>query len=497
MRRITVLALLAAFIAATASAALATTEVKMTGDSRVYGVYWSGHNFTGWNDANWTSNTPTWTKAGAKTEDSFEVWQRLRVRTDFVANEAVRFRLAIKVDNTWGNGTYTAANPDTTTSLSVYQAFLQFKMPNCDVEVTAGLQPFALPQSAIFTGNLIFDDFAAAFNVSAPLIPDTLNLTAGFARMIDANRTYDTTTTQVADELDLYYLTLPVTLTGFKATPWALVGVIGKDANLYTTYASTISRAAFASDLLSAGTQIAPTGTRNSQTPYFWAGSTFEVTTLDPVKFYADVTYGSGAANDRKKSKRSGWFIDFGSEYTGWDALTPQVFAWWATGEDKSTGNGSERMPHMKPNWGPGKQGSFLFDGGQIFARNSNMGIDPTGTYGVAAALSNISFVEKLSQTVMFAYVQGNNSPAAIRYLNTALGSNPYFVMGRDLTTNEHAMAIDFDTNYQINENLIARIESGWATGQFQKSVWGRRLVNKANDMGGAWKIAAGFTYTF
>ncbi len=493
---------LAAFLLSVTSA-LAATEVKFVGDARVYGVYFSGHNFTGWNNAAWTSNAPAWTKAGTKTEDTFEVWQRLRVRTDFVANEAVKFRLGIKIDNTWGTGTYTAANPDAT-GIVVYQAFLQFKWPGCsDIEVTAGLQDLSFPQSAIFSGSLIFDDTAAALTVRAPLIPDLLSLNAGFARMIDTNRTYDDTTTQVADELDFYFLTLPITTSGFKATPWGLVGVAGRDARYFTTYASSFAQASFAEDLLSAGTLISPTKWKNSQNAYFWGGGAFEVDALDPVKFYADVIYGGGAFNDRSKSKRGGWFTDFGAEFTGWDLLTPQVFAWWATGEDGSTRNGSERMPHTRPTWGPGG-GSFLFDGGQVLARNSNMGVDPTGTYGLAASLKNISFVEKLSHTLTFAYIHGNNSPKAIRYLNYYLGSgnlyagsNPYFCMGRDLTSNEHEFALNLDSEYALYENLKIRMETGWAKGQFQKSVWGQRLVNKADDMGGAWKIALGFTYKY
>jgi hypothetical protein len=502
MRRFTFIAFLVTLVTAMASAALAATEVKMVGDARVYGVYFSGHNFTGWNNAAWTSNTPTWSKAGTKTEDTFEVWQRLRVRTDFVANEAVKFRLGIKIDNTWGTGTYTAANPDYT-GIVVYQAFLQFKWPGCDVEVTAGLQDLSFPQSSIFSGSLIFDDTAAALTVKTNLIPGSLDMLAGFARMIDTNRTYDTSTTQVGDELDFYFLTLPVTAPGFKVTPWGIFAMAGKNAGYYTNYASSFAQASFAEDLLAAGTLVSPTQWKNNQNAYFWGGSAFEVTALDPVKFYADVMYGGGAFNDRSKSKRSGWFVDFGAEYTGWDVLTPQVFAWWSTGEDSSTNNGSERMPHTRPAWGPGG-GSFLFDGGQVLARNSNMGVDPTGTMGVAASLKNISLVEKLSHTLTFAYIQGNNSPKAIRYLNYYLGagnlysgSNPYFCMGRDLTTNEHEYALNLDSEYMLYENLKIRMETGWAHGDFQKSVWGSRLVNKANDMGGTWKVALGFTYKF
>ncbi len=492
MKRFAVPVLLAVFLAAATGLARAATEVKITGDSRVYGVYFSGHNFTGWNDPSWTSNGPTWKSAGTKTEDTFEIWQRIRVRTDFVANENLKFRLATKVDNTWGNGTYTAANPEV--AIQVYQAYLQFKYPGTDVEINAGLQPMALPQSALFNDSIVFTDWAAALIVKAPLIEGHLDMVAGFSRLIDTNRTFDPTTTQVADELDLYFLTLPVTVQGLKATPWAAVAVAGDKAGYYTAYASSFAEASYAEDLLSAGTLVGTTGWKNNQNPYYWVGGAFEVSALDPVKFYADVINGGGALSDREKSRRQGWFVDLGAEYTGWDVLTPQVFGWWSTGEDGSTANGSERMPHTRPNWGPG--GSFLFDDSQVFARNSNMGMDPVGAMGLGASLNNITLVEKLSQRLTFTYLKGNNSPRAIRSLNYALGSNPYFTMGRDLTWNEHALGVNFDSQYMLYENLAARLETGWAHGEFQKSVWGSRLVNKSRD-GDTWKVALGLTYKF
>ena len=43
---------------------------------------------------------------------------------------------------------------------------------------------------------------------------------------------------------------------------------------------------------------------------------------------------------------------------------------------------------------------------------------------------------------------------------------------------------------------LDARIETGWAHGDFQKSVWGSRLVNKSQS-GDTWKVAFGLTYRF
>jgi len=71
-----------------------------------------------------------------------------------------------------------------------------------------------------------------------------------------------------------------------------------------------------------------------------------------------------------------------------------------------------------------------------------------------------------------------------------------YVSMGRDLTVNEYVMSINFDHQYNIYENLAAIVEAGWAHGSFQKSVWGRRMVNQAQD-GDAFKVAFGLQYKF
>jgi hypothetical protein len=492
MKRLGMLAIAAALLLGSVAAASAATEVKMTGDAYVYGNYFQNHNFTGWNTGTWDNNSGAYTGAGTQTEDRFQIWERFRLRTDFVANEAVKFRLGIKVEDVWGHGTFTAANP--TTSVYVYQAFLQFKLPGCAAEVTAGLQDFSLPANSFFSDSVIFGgDRAAALVLNVPVVPDTFSIVAAYARLLDKNRTYDTTTTQVADELDAYVLALPITVQGFKATPYAAIAVAGRDAN-YFTAGSYGPNSTDADSLLSAGTFLTPAGMRNAQNAYWWAGGSFEVTALDPVKFYADVIYGAGNENDRKKDRRQGWFIDLGAEYTGFDVVTPQVFGWWSTGEDSSTRNGSERMPSILSNWGPGN--NFLFDSSQELSKDSNLGVNPIGSMGLGAALDNITFMEKLTHRLSFIYLRGNNSAKAIRFLNTYMGSNPYFTMGRDLTYDENIISVGFDTKYQIYENLAAVLETGWAHGQFQTSVWGHRLASQSRS-GDPLKIAFGLTYKF
>jgi hypothetical protein len=491
MKRIGCFALAATMVLGAIGAAEAATEVKMTGDARIYGNEFENRNFTGWN------------KAGTKTSDSFEVWERFRLRADFIANEAVKFRLGIKVEDVWGHGTLTAANPDASSSLAVDLAYMQFKWPGTDIEVTAGLQDVNLPQSGMFYNSPVWSDKMAALTINAPLIENTLSLQTGFGRLIDTNRTYDTTTTQKSDELDAYFLALPVTLEGFKATPWGMVAIAGKNANYsYSdTTDTTDSGNSFANTLFSAASAANMTATsgtgrwKNSQNPYFWVGGAFEVTALDPIRFYADVIYGAGAMSDHKAASRGGWMVDAGAEYTGLDVVTPQVFAFWSTGEDKSTNNGSERMPYMRSQWGPGN--SFLFDNSQDLARGSNMYASPVGNYGVGASLNNISFVDKLTNRLTFVYMRGNNSANALR-TSRASYSSTYFTMGQDLTTNEYLMGLNLDGKYMIYENLAAVMETGWAHGEFQSSVWGHRLVHQAEENGNnAWKVAFGLTYKF
>ncbi|QLA15348.1 outer membrane homotrimeric porin [Desulfolutivibrio sulfoxidireducens] len=552
MKRLT-LALAAILVLGCFASAQAATEVKMTGDFRVYGNWWSGRNFTGWsNEFNGGSS------AGSQTEDSFGVNQRFRLRTDFVANEALKFRLGIRVNNQWwGRGTLTADAP--AVSIDVYQAFLQFKWPDTDIEFTVGRQPLALPQSGYFDGGLVFDSEAAAIVITAPLIPDTLSLLVGYSRFYDDGQ-WDGSTTQVADELDLFFMALPITLDGFSVTPWTAIGIGGRDAgydslvaaNLTsagsnglwgawanTQYAENLQtyNAAVAAGLIPASQQAAYTQAfaqaaqainkksmwENNQNTYWWLGGAIEVDALDPIKFYADVIYGQGAMSDRKSSQRHGWFIDAAIEYTGWDVLTPSVFGWWSTGEDGSWTNGSERMPYTVPGWNAGT--SFLFDGGQELGADSNMYMNPVGTWGIGASLKDISFIEKLTHRITVAYVQGTNSSKAIRatnlsyvqilnnatavamtgasvtpayygvdYTYPSYSSNGLFAMGRDLTVEEYVIGVNFDHKYMIYENLAAILETGYAHGSFQKSVWGSRLVNKASD---AWRVALGLQYKF
>ncbi|OLN30264.1 hypothetical protein DVDV_0674 [Desulfovibrio sp. DV] len=475
--RKTVLLLLALVVLATAAVPThAATEVKMAGDARVYGVFFANRNFTGWNET------------GTQTEDRTTIWQRLRLRTDFVANENLKFRFGMRVDDeTWGSGYLTAANPQV--AIEPYLAYLQFKWPGTDIEVTAGYQPFSVPHASVFYDSIVLaaddgDQSSAALFVKLPIIEDTLAIEAAYGRLLDAYRTYQPTTTQVGDTFDVYRLALPITVEGFDVAPWALVGVYGKDSD---------PEGYFATGLRSAGSYLDPTGYKDNQNPMWWTGLALSVTALDPVNLYFDGIYGNAAGSDRSRNRREGYFFDAGLTYTGLDWATPGLFGWFASGEDSSLSNGSERLPVITPKWGPGT--SFLFDCDQEFANNS-MAIDPTGTWGATIAIRDISFIEALKSRLTLAAIAGRNSPAGLRKAVAATGGpGEYVTMGRNLAEGEWVLGVNFDHSYAITEALSLTLQTGFASPQGLKtSIWGHRMTNQAND---AWMTSLGFLYTF
>ena len=474
---------IALFFGAFGSAS-ADTDVKMTGDVHIYENFWSKFQYTGWD------------YTGTKALDPMTIYERVRVRFDFSANENLNFRLATKTSEIpWGHGTYTVDNPSVSFS-KIYQAYSQFKWPGTQIEFTIGLQDMDLPFSVDWLdGNPVFGSTrTAAAMVSVPIV-DGFKAVGGFTRLFDTNGGFDPTTRQQAGDLDAYILTLPIELSGFQATPWSMVAVAGRDAGYGGVQVGNggYSNETLATNLLSAASLGSGSSWKNSRNAYWWAGATLALTALDPFKFYADLMYGSGNDADSGRFRRHGSFFDLAAEYTGFNLLTPQVTFWYSSGEDGSTTNGSERMPSVVDYWSPSN--SFLFDGDQAFD-NGFMNINPVGAYGVVAALNKISFFPDLTHRITVSYAHGDNSPAAFRTANALQGLGSYVQIGRDLTDKESVVGIGFDNTYDIFTNLSAIVETGWSHGDFQTSVWGHRLT-EATRGGDAYKLTVGLKYKF
>lgn len=469
---------LLAFLAFTVRPVLAATEVQMAGDARVFGLFFANRNFTGWDPS------------GTQTEERFEIMQRLRLRTDFTASENVKFRLGLRIDDeNWGHGYLTAANPQS--AVQVYLAYLQFKWPDTNIEITAGYQPLSAPSSEAFCDSIVLaaddgDQASAALFVKIPVIEDKVTLEAAFARLLAAYQTYENTTTDIDGNFDIYRVAVPISVDGFDITPWGLFGVYGKASD---------PDALFDTGLRSGGSYLGATAYRYNQNAMWWTGLAANISAVDPVKIYFDAVYGDAGSGDSARNRRRGYFFDAAVTYTGLDWMVPGIYGWLGSGEDSSLSNGSERLPVIMPKWGAAT--SFLFDCDQDFANNS-MGIDPTGTIGAALAFKDISFIEKLSSRVSVAVIAGRNSVSGLRKARlsaASAGVDDYVQMGRNLADDEWVLGVSFDNSYALYENLTLAMQTGFASPQgLKSSIWGHRNAHRATD---AWMASFGLLYTF
>ncbi|WP_243439199.1 outer membrane homotrimeric porin [Fundidesulfovibrio soli] len=472
-------ALLACLGAAAPALALAV-EARMAGEHYVYAASFVNRNFTGWS------------ADGSQTEDGFTLWQRTRLRLDLTSGDNLGFCLWTQVQNTpWGNATLTVDNP--AVALQVFKAYLLFKVPGTGVEAAAGKQTVTLPQSEAFSGHVVLDSELGALTAKVPL-GGSVALAAGYGRPLGYVNALENMAANPRDSLDLFFATLPVTRESFSATPWLMAGLFSNNgANTpYQGAGGPPDLGYIRQDMLSIGYFERTPGFRQSCAPYFWAGSSFKLA-LDTVSLYADMAAGLGGAWDAPKNRRRGLFFDAAASYDALGFLSPRLFGWWSSGEDADVRDGSERMPALVRTWNAGA--SYLFSTGQVFDNTTSVNACPIGAWGLGASLDAVSLIPELSSRLTAAYARGTNAPKALRRAVELTGENGMAQMGRHLSVNEYLLGVNFDHAWKVCDGLRIVVETGWAhAGGLQRSIWGRRFVDAAQD---SWKLAGGLLFTF
>jgi len=461
-------------------ALLAQTRVHMSGEHYVYATGFVNRNFTGWSEN------------GSQTEDAFSIWQRLRLRSDFESGEHMAMSLWLQVDNTpWGNGCLTVDNP--AVSVQVYQAFLKFTVPDTAVDVFVGKFTTTLPQSGGFSGSMVLDSEYPSLTLRAPL-SESVELVASYGRPLGYGNALENVSADPRGNFDLAYMSLAVNTPEFSFTPWAGLGLFMSDG------ASTPSLGAGGApdldyirrQMFSLGYFTGVPGYRGATVPYFWAGASLKAL-LGQFNLYADAVGGAAGTGEAAKNRRAGFQADAALEYSGLSWATPQVFGWWASGEDADIKNGSERLPTVVRTWNPCV--SYLFSTGQIYDNTTSIDADPTGSWGAGFALDKISLVDDLSSRITAVYMRGLSDPAPLRRSVAVSGPGAMVAMGKNLTVNESLLGFTFDHTYTLFPGFDLVVETGWAHPMgLEKSVWGSRFVDAASD---SWKVAAGFHYQF
>ena len=433
-------------------------------------------------------------------ETTFDALQRFRTQVDFIASESLKGVAAFEVGNTywgqgggasWGNGpsagrgTGGAMGADGV-SVEVKHMYIDWLVPQTDLQVRMGIQPFALPQAVRRAdgedGNYILDDDLAGILLSYNF-NENFGANLGWFRPWDGNlrnnQYYDGSVIfKQADKVDAFALTLPIEFKDqFSLTPYAMYSMIGQNAEITPDgYNGSISPSLTANGALG--------GSGNA----WWAGFAFDLSYLDPFVAAVDFTYGSYSADDS-----SNWGID-SPDRAGWvaiakfgyklDYFTPILFGWYGSGTDDLTEDGMDGiMPYLSPDWG---LTSFGWSNAHFGGREHLIGATPAGTWAIGLGLEDIKFIDRLTSQLRVMYFEGTNDLDGLGDVS-ALGYYVFDVLGKE----DNGIEVNLDNVINVYENLDMFVELAYIHLNLDNTN------NFDDTTKNAWKSYVGFTYSF
>lgn len=467
----------------------------------------------------------------ANLQSQFVADQRVRLYLDAVASENLSGTVGFEIGTqTWGEAKDGAALGADGTVVKVKHAYIDWAVPDAPLKVRMGIQPVALPNAA--GGSQIIDADVAGITANYK-VNDNVAVTALWMRPLNDNFGGVTTAQgqknfqqNYLDNMDLFSLMVPLTFDGLEVTPWAMIGMIGKNSlkNYYTEDADGIA-------------DLGVTGTKDGNLPLtlypysygydqgtlgdfrdrmyntskaygtlFFAGLPIKLSMFDPLNIEFDFNYGYSEAmgrywaygyegiQKRSSTLRQGWLMKGLIEYK-MDWGVPGILAWYASGDDSNPRNGSERIPSISP---CGNFTSFLGDGGGWPYWDYAMSY--AGTWGIGGQLRDVSFLEDLSHTLRLVYWGGTNSPSMAKYMANSYawsdgwgsGASPY------LTTNDGLLELNFINTYNIYENLAMNLQFDYVANYMDNSTWkkaGQRDTSFQKQ--DAWNVELSFKYSF
>ena len=458
-------------------------------------------------------------KTKADNSDTFAAQQRVRLQLDAVASEALSGTVYFEMGTQkWGQATNNGTAQGGALGadgqiVKVKNAYLDWAIPQTDAKVRMGIQAMLLPNVA--GGSAIMDTDVAAV-VTSYKFNDNVSLSAFWARPFNDNFNgtdvrYNRTTTDqnYLDNMDLFGVMLPLTFDGVNLTPWVMYGAAGKNTftsggNAYNLGSADGNPAQTLLPYPAAMNTAALGGTSKAYGNMFWAGLPLAVTMFDPFNIELDINYGyaegMGRYNVQKgqngptmrgSTERQGWLAKALVEYK-MDWATPGLFGWYASGDDSSVKNGSERMPSVVPN---GTMTSYMGDGNMGWMRQ-DYGTDYAGTWGIGAQLKDMSFLQDLKHTFRLAYWGGTNSTSMVKYMPNAYSWNnqayvPY------MTTKDGLVEFNLVNSYKIYENLEMNLELDYLVNCMDNSTWKKAQNPSSFQKQDMYSAKVVFAYTF
>ncbi len=421
--------------------------------------------------------------------DSFEATQRIRLGVEAIASESLSGTVFFEMGNTtWGKSSEGGALGTDGKIVEVKHAYIDWIVPNTELKVRMGLQALGLPSYTTGTSQVFVHDVAAV--VLNNKFNDNVSVTAFWARPFNDN--YETTDTITSDRnnyldnVDAFGLVVPMTFENVKVAPWVMYTMVGQN---YTRAQDASKLGQFGTagyGLLPAGT-VAGAMVGNNPGDLFaygnvWhAGVTGEVSFGGPFSLAWDFNYGNAEFGEEYLS-REGFLVSLLAEYK-MDWGTPGLYAWYTSGDDDNTRNGSERMPIISTTGGTNEFSSFAFSGAKYIERECVVAESIVGTWGIGARVADMSFMEDLKHTFRVNYFAGTNhkdmAPVA------ASGFNHMY-----LTTEDWALELGLTNTYKIYDNLTLSVEAAYI--YFDMNVDGRGQGDYDT-----WNLNTSFVYSF
>lgn len=476
MKKLITLAVLAAFVIGFATTASAIVDVKASGQWRVAAVWGT--------DFDMMDNH----KSG-NTQEAFDVHMRARTAFQFIANENLRGVWQIEIGTaTWGQDSVFDVGSKNAGLVETRQLYVDFTVPNTEVQVTAGFMPLALPSGAL--GSPILDDQVAAVAVSAPLM-DGVGLLAGWGRAFDLASGNDALDDS-DDSLDMFFAAVPMSFDWLSLTPYFVYGYGGD--NFVDNGGGAIAGLATVGN---------GTITADSDSSVWFLGLAGSLD-FDPFVIDAHAVYGA-LATENDFTDRAGWEADIALTYTGFDFVTPQLWFAWTSGEDDngSDEDGSERLPTISDGMTPG---NFYYGGGIITdgvdsIHGGSVGVG-MGFWGLGLNLTDISFVENLTHALGIAYFEGTNDKrVGSAYVqngsaatgNTMRGNAVQY--GLTLTEEDSLVEYYFGTDYQMYDQLVLMFKAAYLDVDMDDATWSE--ISSSNGDADASIVEIGLEYSF
>ena len=462
---------------------------------------------------------------GVDARDTFGAIERIRMQLDAVASENVTGSMLFTVGtgtSNWGSAKDGMGLGADGNIVGVRHAYLDWRMPKTDVKVRMGLQPILLP--GYVTGwNAVFGQYMGGVVLQSPLgkVADSnVGATFFWARPYNDNSDLTKQGGQQGylDNLDAFGLSVPITNSSMKITPWAMYTLIGQNSlrglnnNTAQREPSIYAPRGGLMPVLGSGGTYLSTFEKNFRQPGntwgngYWGGLTTQFSLWDPFSIAAEFSYGQvdmgqlhnytqfgapASANKTFDLVRRGWYAALSADYKcSWG--TPGVVAWYGSGDDNNPYNGSERLPMFNTAW-PVTPLGF---GGGFFDLNTwkVLGHNPGGLMGGVASIKDISFINDLTHVVKLGYFRGTNSAEMPRKAN--MTSYPTRADGpmAYLTTTDYAVDASISNTYKIYDNLQVNLEGAYVYLNLDGDTWRGVEESQYRDN---WRVSLSFRYSF